>query len=40
MFPERHSPKRALAIILLAAANMALSLALALLPTAWLSTFR
>ncbi|MFI5087564.1 MAG: hypothetical protein ACHP7I_04160 [Terriglobales bacterium] len=38
--PERHSPNRALAIILLAAANMVLSLALALLPTAWLSASR
>jgi hypothetical protein len=38
--PERHSPKHALGIILLAAANMVFSLALALLPTAWLSTFR
>jgi hypothetical protein len=40
VFPERHSPKRALAIVLLAAVNMALSLALALLPTAWLSASR
>jgi hypothetical protein len=37
--PERHSPKHALGIILLAAANLAFSLVLALLPTAWLSTF-
>lgn len=36
-FPERHSPKRALAIAMLAAANMVLSLALALFPTAWIS---
>jgi len=39
-FPESHSPKRALAITLLAAANVVLSLALALLPTAWISAFR
>lgn len=39
-FPERHSPTRAVAITMLAAVNMALSLALALLPTAWISTFR
>lgn len=38
--PERPSPKRAIVIAMLAAANMALSLALALLPTAWLSDFR
>jgi len=38
-FPERHSPQRALAIAMLAAANMVLSLALALLPTAWPSAF-
>lgn len=36
-FPERHSPKRALIIALLAAANMVASLALTLLPNAWLS---
>ena len=39
-FPERHSPKRALAITLLAAANVALSLGLALLPGDWISAFR
>jgi hypothetical protein len=39
-FPESHSPKRAIAIAMLAAANMVLSLALALLPTAWLSASR
>ncbi|MGB9104399.1 MAG: hypothetical protein WCC59_06565 [Terriglobales bacterium] len=39
-FPERHSPRRALAITMLAAVNMALSLGLALLPTAWISAFR
>jgi hypothetical protein len=39
-FPERHSPNRAIAIALLAAANMALSLALALFPTFWISAFR
>ena len=40
IFPERHSPKRALTIILLAALNMAVSFGLALMPTAWLSDFR
>ena len=40
VFPERHSPRRALLILLLAAVNVALSLALALLPADWLSTFR
>jgi hypothetical protein len=38
--PERHSPKRAIAIAMLAAANMVLSLVLALLPTAWISGSR
>lgn len=38
--PERHSPNRALAIILLAAANMVLSLTLALFPAIWISAFR
>jgi hypothetical protein len=40
VFPERHSPSRALVVIMIAVVNMALSLALALLPTAWLSDFR
>jgi hypothetical protein len=39
-FPAHHSPTRAVAITMLAAVNMALSLALALAPTAWISTFR
>jgi NADH:ubiquinone oxidoreductase subunit K len=39
-FPESHSPKRAMAIILLAVANILISLALALLPAAWFSASR
>jgi hypothetical protein len=38
--PERPSPKRAIAIAMLALTNMALSLALALVPSAWLNDFR
>ena len=37
-FPERHSPKRALVVIMIAVANMVLSLGLALLPTAWINS--
>ena len=40
VFPERHSPKRALVVIMIAVANLALSLALALLPTAWINALR
>jgi hypothetical protein len=36
-FPERHSPTRALIVIMIAVANMALSLGLAVLPTAWIN---
>jgi hypothetical protein len=36
-FPDRHSPRRALAIIMLAVVNVAMSLGLALFPAAWLS---
>jgi asparagine N-glycosylation enzyme membrane subunit Stt3 len=36
-FPERHSPTRAIAVAILAAVNMALSLGLALSPSAWIS---
>jgi hypothetical protein len=39
-FPEHHSPTRAVAITMLAVVNMALSLALALSPTAWMSSIR
>jgi hypothetical protein len=39
-FPEHHSPTRAVAITILAAVNMALSLALALTPIAWMTAFR
>ena len=37
-FPERHSPKRDLVVIMIAVANMVLSLGLALLPTAWINS--
>jgi hypothetical protein len=39
-FPERHSPTRAIAVTMLAVVNMALSLALALLPPAWINSLR
>jgi hypothetical protein len=39
-FPEGHSPARAVAITILAAANAALSLGLALLPTTLDNLFR
>ena len=39
-FPERHTPGRALSVAMLAGVNMALSLGLALLPTAWISALR
>ena len=38
--PERHSPRRALLIVMLAAVNTLLSLGLALLPTGWLTGSR
>jgi hypothetical protein len=37
VYPESHSPRRAVAIALLALANVALSLVLALMPSAWIS---
>jgi len=40
VFPESYSPKHAVAVATLAAANMAISLALAVSPAAWLSAFR
>ena len=40
VFPERHSPKRALVVIMIAVVNMARSLGLALLPAAWMSPLR
>jgi hypothetical protein len=39
ILPEYHSPTPAAAIAMLALVNMALSLYLALVPTAWLSAF-
>lgn len=39
-FPERHSPTRALVVVMIAVVNMVLSLGLALLPTAWISSLR
>ena len=39
-FPERHSPTRALVVIMIAVVNMALSLGLAVLPTAWINSLR
>ena len=40
VFPERHSPARALVVVMIAVVNMALSLGLALLPTAWINSLR
>jgi hypothetical protein len=39
-FPEHHSPTLAVAITILAVVNTALSLALALLPPAWINAPR
>ncbi len=39
-FPERHSPTRALVVIMIAVVSMVLSLCLALMPTDWISALR
>ena len=36
-FPERHSPTRALVVVMIAVVNVAFSLGLALLPSDWIS---